>query len=64
MLGMSANTFVYVCVCVCEGDIFEIYFTYLFSKPTAEMLTEYTRKIDFLKGLIEAEKLVSGTFYI
>lgn len=33
----------------------------LFSKPTAEMLTDYTRKVDFLKGLIEAEKLVSVT---
>lgn len=32
----------------------------LFSKPTAEALTEYTRKVDFLKGLLEAEKLVSG----
>uniref|UniRef100_A0A8C9YEV0 Vesicle transport protein USE1 n=1 Tax=Sander lucioperca TaxID=283035 RepID=A0A8C9YEV0_SANLU len=30
------------------------------SKPTAEMLTEYTRKVDFLKGLLEPEKLVSG----
>lgn len=29
------------------------------SKPTAEVLTEYTRKVDFLKGLLEAEKLVS-----
>lgn len=32
----------------------------LFSKPTAEVLTEYTRKVDFLKGLLEAEKLVGG----
>ena len=31
-----------------------------FSKPTAEVLTEYTRKVDFLKGLLEAEKLVSS----
>ncbi|XP_031166848.2 vesicle transport protein USE1-like [Sander lucioperca] len=31
------------------------------SKPTAEMLTEYTRKVDFLKGLLEAEKLSSPT---
>ncbi|KAF5909825.1 vesicle transport protein USE1, partial [Clarias magur] len=29
------------------------------SKPTTEMLTDYTRKVDFLKGLIEAEKLPS-----
>lgn len=29
------------------------------SKPTAEVLTEYTRKVDFLKGLLEAERLVS-----
>ncbi|XP_060797181.1 vesicle transport protein USE1 [Neoarius graeffei] len=29
------------------------------SKPTAEILTDYTRKVDFLKGLIEAEKLPS-----
>ncbi|KAB5559051.1 hypothetical protein PHYPO_G00024400 [Pangasianodon hypophthalmus] len=28
-------------------------------KPTAEILTDYTRKVDFLKGLIEAEKLPS-----
>ncbi|MED6276927.1 SNAP receptor use1, partial [Characodon lateralis] len=27
------------------------------SKPTQEVLTEYTRKVDFLKGLLEAEKL-------
>ncbi|XP_062869049.1 vesicle transport protein USE1 [Trichomycterus rosablanca] len=31
------------------------------SKPTAEILTDYTRKVDFLKGLIEAEKLPSST---
>ncbi|XP_026199037.1 vesicle transport protein USE1 [Anabas testudineus] len=31
------------------------------SKPTAEVLTEYTRKVDFLKGLLEAEKLSSPT---
>uniref|UniRef100_A0A672HFC1 Vesicle transport protein USE1 n=1 Tax=Salarias fasciatus TaxID=181472 RepID=A0A672HFC1_SALFA len=31
------------------------------SKPTAEVLTEYTRKVDFLKGLLEAEKLSSTT---
>uniref|UniRef100_A0A3Q3XNN1 Vesicle transport protein USE1 n=1 Tax=Mola mola TaxID=94237 RepID=A0A3Q3XNN1_MOLML len=31
------------------------------SKPTAEALTEYTRKVDFLKGLLEAEKLSSTT---
>ncbi|TNM88032.1 hypothetical protein fugu_006253 [Takifugu bimaculatus] len=31
------------------------------SKPTAEVLTEYTRKVDFLKGLLEAEKLPSPT---
>uniref|UniRef100_A0A8B9KCY2 Vesicle transport protein USE1 n=2 Tax=Astyanax mexicanus TaxID=7994 RepID=A0A8B9KCY2_ASTMX len=31
------------------------------SKPSAEMLTDYTRKVDFLKGLIEAEKLSSAT---
>ncbi|CAN9500410.1 unnamed protein product [Ophioblennius macclurei] len=30
-------------------------------KPTAEVLTEYTRKVDFLKGLLEAEKLSSTT---
>ncbi|KAK7889503.1 hypothetical protein WMY93_025063 [Mugilogobius chulae] len=29
------------------------------SKPTQEVLTEYTRKVDFLKGLLEAEKLSS-----
>ncbi|KAM7409863.1 hypothetical protein PAMA_001390 [Pampus argenteus] len=31
------------------------------SKPTPELLTEYTRKVDFLKGLLEAEKLSSPT---
>ncbi|KAM9831778.1 vesicle transport protein USE1 [Neosynchiropus ocellatus] len=31
------------------------------SKPTPEILTEYTRKVDFLKGLLEAEKLTSAT---
>ncbi|XP_040897191.1 vesicle transport protein USE1 isoform X1 [Toxotes jaculatrix] len=31
------------------------------SKPTAEVLAEYTRKVDFLKGLLEAEKLSSPT---
>ncbi|KAM4738639.1 vesicle transport protein USE1 isoform 2-T2 [Anableps anableps] len=31
------------------------------SKPTQEVLTEYTRKVDFLKGLLEAEKLASPT---
>ncbi|XP_037530569.1 vesicle transport protein USE1 [Nematolebias whitei] len=31
------------------------------SKPTQEVLTEYTRKVDFLKGLLEAEKLPSPT---
>lgn len=35
-----------------------------FSKPTAEILADYTRKVDFLKGLIEAEKLVSVTSHI
>ncbi|XP_034035734.1 LOW QUALITY PROTEIN: vesicle transport protein USE1 [Thalassophryne amazonica] len=29
------------------------------SKPTPEVLTEYTRKVDFMKGLLEAEKLSS-----
>ncbi|XP_066504356.1 vesicle transport protein USE1 [Hoplias malabaricus] len=31
------------------------------SKPCPELLTDYTRKVDFLKGLIEAEKLTSPT---
>uniref|UniRef100_A0A3P8W970 Vesicle transport protein USE1 n=1 Tax=Cynoglossus semilaevis TaxID=244447 RepID=A0A3P8W970_CYNSE len=31
------------------------------SKPTPEVLTDYTRKVDFLKGLLEAEKLSSTT---
>ncbi|XP_029002620.1 vesicle transport protein USE1 [Betta splendens] len=31
------------------------------SKPTPEVLTEYTRKVDFLKGLLAAEKLTSPT---
>ncbi|XP_028672140.1 vesicle transport protein USE1 isoform X1 [Erpetoichthys calabaricus] len=30
-------------------------------KPVPEVLTDYTRKVDFLKGLLEAEKLVSPT---
>ena len=29
------------------------------SKPTPEVLTDYTRKVDFLKGILDAEKLVS-----
>jgi len=31
----------------------------LCSKPTQEVLAEYTHKVDFLKGLLETEKLVS-----
>lgn len=31
------------------------------SKPTQEVLTEYTRKVEFLKGLLEADKLSSPT---
>uniref|UniRef100_A0A8C7XGA2 Vesicle transport protein USE1 n=2 Tax=Oryzias sinensis TaxID=183150 RepID=A0A8C7XGA2_9TELE len=31
------------------------------SKPTPEVLTEYVKKVDFLKGLLEAEKLSSPT---
>ncbi|XP_030583325.1 vesicle transport protein USE1 [Archocentrus centrarchus] len=31
------------------------------SKPTPEVLTEYTRKVNFLKGILEAEKLSSPT---
>ncbi|XP_051981155.1 vesicle transport protein USE1-like isoform X2 [Xyrauchen texanus] len=31
------------------------------SKPTAEILTDYNRKVDFLKGLLEAEKMPSPT---
>uniref|UniRef100_A0A8C6Q9F0 Vesicle transport protein USE1 n=1 Tax=Nothobranchius furzeri TaxID=105023 RepID=A0A8C6Q9F0_NOTFU len=31
------------------------------SKPTQEVLAEYTRKVGFLKGLLEAEKLPSPT---
>ncbi|XP_056133881.1 vesicle transport protein USE1 [Lampris incognitus] len=31
------------------------------SKPTQEALTDYTRKVEFLKGLLEAEKLSSST---
>uniref|UniRef100_A0A8C4QVR0 Vesicle transport protein USE1 n=1 Tax=Eptatretus burgeri TaxID=7764 RepID=A0A8C4QVR0_EPTBU len=31
------------------------------SKPTPEMLTEYARKVEFLKRLLEAEKLPSPT---
>ncbi|KAG9350667.1 hypothetical protein JZ751_024556 [Albula glossodonta] len=31
------------------------------SKPTPEVLTDYSRKVDFLKGLLEAEKLTSPT---
>uniref|UniRef100_A0A665X145 Vesicle transport protein USE1 n=1 Tax=Echeneis naucrates TaxID=173247 RepID=A0A665X145_ECHNA len=30
-------------------------------KPTPEVLTDYSRKVDFLKGLLEAEKLSSPT---
>ncbi|NXI62708.1 USE1 protein, partial [Anseranas semipalmata] len=31
------------------------------SKPAPELLNEYSRKVDFLKGLLEAEKLCSST---
>uniref|UniRef100_A0A8V5H149 Vesicle transport protein USE1 n=1 Tax=Melopsittacus undulatus TaxID=13146 RepID=A0A8V5H149_MELUD len=31
------------------------------SKPAPELLNEYSRKVDFLKGLLEAEKLTSST---
>ncbi|XP_066551727.1 vesicle transport protein USE1 [Amia ocellicauda] len=31
------------------------------SKPAPEVLTDYCRKVDFLKGLLEAEKLTSPT---
>ncbi|XP_058493437.1 vesicle transport protein USE1 isoform X1 [Solea solea] len=31
------------------------------SKPTPEVMTDYTRKVDFLKGLLVAEKLSSAT---
>ncbi|KAJ8408236.1 hypothetical protein AAFF_G00256500 [Aldrovandia affinis] len=31
------------------------------SKPTPEVMTDYNRKVDFLKGLLEAEKLTSAT---
>ena len=29
------------------------------SKPASEVLNEYSRKVDFLKGMLQAEKLVS-----
>ncbi|XP_074161737.1 vesicle transport protein USE1 isoform X6 [Sminthopsis crassicaudata] len=31
------------------------------SKPAPEMLNEYSRKVDFLKGMLEAEKLSSSS---
>ncbi|XP_074784255.1 vesicle transport protein USE1 isoform X3 [Athene noctua] len=31
------------------------------SRPAPELLNEYSRKVDFLKGLLEAEKLSSST---
>ncbi|XP_015220720.1 vesicle transport protein USE1 isoform X1 [Lepisosteus oculatus] len=31
------------------------------SKPVPEVMTDYSRKVDFLKGLLEAEKLTSPT---
>ncbi|NXC99973.1 USE1 protein, partial [Certhia brachydactyla] len=31
------------------------------SKPAPELMNEYSRKVDFLKGLLEAEKLSSST---
>lgn len=30
-----------------------------FSKPASEVISEYSRKVDFLKGMLQAEKLVS-----
>lgn len=35
-----------------------VFFSNSNSKPAPELLNEYTRKVDFLKGLLEAEKLV------
>ena len=29
------------------------------SKPASEVISEYSRKVDFLKGMLQAEKLVS-----
>jgi hypothetical protein len=37
-----------------------IFIFFLPRKPTAEAIAEYTKKVDFLKGLIETEKLVSN----
>ena len=51
-------------ICKREPKVAEILFLVTFSKPTPEVLTDYTRKVDFLKGLLEAEKLVSCTHFI
>lgn len=37
----------------------DLYLIYSLSKPAPEILTDYNRKVDFLKGLLEADKLVS-----
>lgn len=34
-----------------------------FSKPASEVISEYSRKVDFLKGMLQAEKLVSLSSY-
>lgn len=32
-----------------------------FSKPASEVISEYSRKVDFLKGMLQAEKLTSSS---
>lgn len=39
--------------------IYVIFFILIFSCPSKEELNSYVKKIEFLKGLIEAERLVS-----
>ncbi|EDL90814.1 rCG38791, isoform CRA_a [Rattus norvegicus] len=31
------------------------------SKPASEVISEYSRKVDFLKGMLQAEKLTSSS---
>ncbi|XP_068090237.1 vesicle transport protein USE1 isoform X2 [Hyperolius riggenbachi] len=40
---------------------FTVYYLMNKQKPAPELLIEYSRKVDFLKGLLEAEKLSSPT---
>lgn len=41
------------------GDSGQVFLFLTSSKPASEVINEYSRKVDFLKGMLQAEKLVS-----